>query len=108
MEAGRRLGDRRLRARWHLRARDRRHAARRPAANRLSLSLRLRDDDRRRGTHHLVPNAGDRRMTWPILSIVIFLPLVGAAFILPLHGDEEGIRNNARWTALGRRLLVFC
>ena len=46
-------------------------------------------------------------MTWPILSIVIFLPLVGAAFILALRGDDEAIRNNARWTALWTTLLTF-
>ena len=46
-------------------------------------------------------------MTWPILSIVIFLPLVGVAFILTLRGDDEAIRNNARWAALWTTLLTF-
>src|SRR5262249_5349510 len=100
VEAGRRLADRWLRARRRFGAGDRRDPTRRAAADRLPLPLRLRDADRRRGADHLVPDAGDCAMTWPILSIVIFLPLVGAAFILTLRGDDEAIRNNARWTAL--------
>ena len=36
---------------------------------------------------------------WPILSIVTFLPLVGALLIMLLPQTEAGARN-ARWTAL--------
>ena len=38
--------------------------------------------------------------TWPILSLTTFLPLVGAAFIFALQGDDEAMRRNARWVAL--------
>jgi NADH-quinone oxidoreductase subunit M len=43
---------------------------------------------------------------WPILSVVIFLPLVGALFIATLSEDEEGARN-ARWVALWTTLITF-
>ena len=42
-----------------------------------------------------------------ILSGLIFLPLVGAAFILALRGDDEATRNNARWAALITTLVTF-
>ncbi|MBX9741145.1 MAG: NADH-quinone oxidoreductase subunit M [Beijerinckiaceae bacterium] len=42
-----------------------------------------------------------------ILSGLIFLPLVGAAFILALRGDDEPTRNNARWAALVTTVIVF-
>jgi len=45
-------------------------------------------------------------MSWPILSVVIFLPLVGALFIAFLRDDEAGIRN-ARWLALWTTLVTF-
>ena len=35
-----------------------------------------------------------------ILSGLLILPLVGAAFILTLSGDEQAVRRNARWAAL--------
>ena len=54
VEGRRRLADRRLRPRRRVGARARRHPQRRAAADRLPLSLRLRDADRRRGAHHLV------------------------------------------------------
>src|SRR5438067_499693 len=44
--------------------------------------------------------------SWPILSVVTFLPLVGALFIALLPEDEAGIRN-ARWTALWTTLVTF-
>jgi NADH-quinone oxidoreductase subunit M len=41
---------------------------------------------------------------WPLLSLVTFLPLVGAAFILMARGDDEVVARNARnialWTSL--------
>jgi NADH-quinone oxidoreductase subunit M len=43
---------------------------------------------------------------WPILSVVIFLPLVGALFIATLSEDEEGARN-ARWVALWTTLITL-
>ena len=41
---------------------------------------------------------------WPLLSLVIFLPLVGVAFILLIRGEGEvqnrNVRNVALWTSL--------
>ena len=44
--------------------------------------------------------------SWPILSVVTFLPLVGALFIAFLKDDAAGIRN-ARWVALWTTLITF-
>jgi NADH-quinone oxidoreductase subunit M len=44
--------------------------------------------------------------SWPILSVVIFLPLAGALFISCLNEDEAGVRN-ARWVALWTTLVTF-
>jgi NADH-quinone oxidoreductase subunit M len=44
--------------------------------------------------------------SWPILSVVTFLPLVGALFIALLPEDEAGIRN-VRWAALWTTLVTF-
>jgi NADH-quinone oxidoreductase subunit M len=44
--------------------------------------------------------------SWPILSVVTFLPLAGALFIALLPEDEAGIRN-ARWVALWTTLIIF-
>jgi NADH-quinone oxidoreductase subunit M len=44
--------------------------------------------------------------SWPILSVVTFLPLVGAFFIALLPENEAGFRN-ARWTALWTTLITF-
>jgi NADH-quinone oxidoreductase subunit M len=45
-------------------------------------------------------------MSWPILSVVTFLPIAGAVFIAFLHDDEAGVRN-ARWVALWTTLITF-
>jgi NADH-quinone oxidoreductase subunit M len=42
-----------------------------------------------------------------LLSGLIFLPLVGAAFIFVLRGDDELARQNARYAALFTTLIVF-
>lgn len=42
-----------------------------------------------------------------ILSGLLVLPLVGAAFILTLRGDSEAARANARWIALATTVLTF-
>jgi len=42
-----------------------------------------------------------------ILSCIVFLPLVGAGFILALRGDDEATLENARRAALGTTLIVF-
>ena len=45
---------------------------------------------------------------WPILSVVTFLPLVGALLIiLMIHGDDEVAQRNARWVALWATLVTF-
>jgi NADH-quinone oxidoreductase subunit M len=44
---------------------------------------------------------------WPILSLVTFLPLVGAGFIFLVRGDAETVRRNARATALWTSLITF-
>ena len=46
-------------------------------------------------------------LSWPILSLMLFLPLVGALVIaaIPSHGEAE--ERNARWIALWVTLLTF-
>jgi NADH-quinone oxidoreductase subunit M len=44
---------------------------------------------------------------WPLLSLVTFLPLVGAFFILIARGEEAVIARNARFIALWTSLIVF-
>jgi NADH-quinone oxidoreductase subunit M len=44
--------------------------------------------------------------SWPILSVVTFLPFAGALFIAFLNEDEAGVRNT-RWVALWTTLIVF-
>ena len=44
---------------------------------------------------------------WPLLSLVTFLPLVGAGFIMLARGDEAVIARNARNIALTTSLIVF-
>ena len=45
--------------------------------------------------------------TWPILSVITFLPLVGALFILVVQGEEAVTARNARWVALWTTLVTF-
>jgi NADH-quinone oxidoreductase subunit M len=42
-----------------------------------------------------------------ILSGLLILPLVGAAFILVQRGDGEAVRSNARWAALITTTATF-
>jgi len=44
---------------------------------------------------------------FPILSLTIFLPLIGALFILAIRGDEETVARNARYGALWVSLATF-
>ena len=44
---------------------------------------------------------------WPLLSIVTFLPLVGALIVLLQHGREEDVARSSRWIALWTSLIVF-
>lgn len=45
--------------------------------------------------------------TFPILSLVTFLPLLGVLFIFFVRGDEETVARNARSTALLTSLFTF-
>jgi NADH-quinone oxidoreductase subunit M len=44
---------------------------------------------------------------FPLLSLLTFLPLAGAAIIAMVRGPQEAVDSNARWTALWTSLLVF-
>ena len=44
---------------------------------------------------------------WPILSLVTFLPLAGAFFILLIRGEDEASLRNARHIALWTTVLTF-
>jgi NADH-quinone oxidoreductase subunit M len=44
---------------------------------------------------------------WPILSLVTFLPLIGAMFVLVVRGDDEIAVRNMRWTALFTTIITF-
>ncbi len=44
---------------------------------------------------------------WPILSLVTFLPAIGALFILLVRGEEEMVAHNARMVALWTTLFTF-
>ena len=44
---------------------------------------------------------------WPLLSLVIFIPLVGAGFIFVIRGEEEVVARNARYVALWTSLVTF-
>ncbi|MEW6767897.1 MAG: NADH-quinone oxidoreductase subunit M [Pseudomonadota bacterium] len=46
-------------------------------------------------------------MTWPILSVVTFLPLVGAICVYISRGDDEAARRNSRWIALWTTIVTF-
>ncbi len=45
--------------------------------------------------------------SWPILSVVTFLPLLGAVLILTIRGDDETAYRNARYVALWTTLITF-
>jgi NADH-quinone oxidoreductase subunit M len=46
-------------------------------------------------------------MSWPILSVVTFLPLLGALFIMLVRGEDALARGTARWVALWTTLVTF-
>jgi NADH-quinone oxidoreductase subunit M len=46
-------------------------------------------------------------MDLPILTLITFLPLAGAAFILLVRGEPAVVARNARWVALWTTLIVF-
>ncbi len=45
--------------------------------------------------------------SFPILSLVTFLPVVGVLFILAARGTEEQVARNARWGALWTSIATF-
>ncbi len=45
--------------------------------------------------------------SWPILSVVTFLPLLGVLFILFMRGDDETANRNIRWAALWTTIVTF-
>ncbi len=46
-------------------------------------------------------------MSWPILSTITFLPLLGALLIVLLRGNDESVTRNARYIALWTTLVTF-
>ncbi|MGH6769533.1 MAG: NADH-quinone oxidoreductase subunit M [Xanthobacteraceae bacterium] len=46
-------------------------------------------------------------LSWPILSVTTFLPLVGALFIMMMGSEGEPEKRNARWVALWTTLVTF-
>jgi NADH-quinone oxidoreductase subunit M len=44
---------------------------------------------------------------WPILSLVTFLPVVGALFVLVIRGEDETALRNMRWTTLFTTIITF-
>jgi NADH-quinone oxidoreductase subunit M len=52
-------------------------------------------------------NAAGNIMGFPLLSLITWLPMVGAAIILSIRGDEKTVASNARWTALWTTLIVL-
>ena len=46
-------------------------------------------------------------MTWPILSVTTFLPLLGAVFIACVRGNDRLAKGTARWVALWTTLVTF-
>src|SRR3981189_2484083 len=110
LEKGRRLRHRRFRSRRRVGPGARHHPQRRQDPDRLPLPLCVRDADRRRGIDHLVHVRLGRPVmtTWPILSVVTFLPVLGALLVYGLaRGNDEAANRNARWIALWTTLLTF-
>jgi NADH-quinone oxidoreductase subunit M len=46
-------------------------------------------------------------MTWPILSVTTFLPLLGALFIACVRGNDRAAKTTARWVALWTTLVTL-
>jgi NADH-quinone oxidoreductase subunit M len=45
--------------------------------------------------------------SWPVLSVVTFLPILGVLFILLVKGDDDNAKRNIRWIALWTTLVTF-
>src|SRR3546814_555413 len=97
---------------------QRQRAPRRPVLGRAAahpvrtpLPLRLRDDprpDRAPGRPHpilaLTANGTEHVSNWPLLSLVIWLPIIGGGLVLAL-GNQRA--NAARWLSLLIALATF-
>ena len=46
-------------------------------------------------------------MSWPILSIVTFLPTVGGLLILIIRGDDAAARRNIYYIAFWTTVVTF-
>ncbi len=44
---------------------------------------------------------------FPILSLLTWLPLLGAGFLMTIRGDDAVVAQNSRWAALWTSLIVF-
>ena len=44
---------------------------------------------------------------FPLLSLLTFLPLAGAAAIMTVRGDDDTVASNARWAALWTSLIIL-
>ena len=44
---------------------------------------------------------------WPILSLIVFLPLIGAALVLMIRGEAEDVARRARAVALWTSMMTF-
>ncbi len=109
VEGGRRHDYRRAGPGRHLCPRARRHPRRGAAPDRLHLSLCLRDADRCGRARHLVPVFPGRCVMAPsgipILSLLTFIPALGALAILLVRGDEHQTAKAARLIALVTTLI---
>jgi len=45
--------------------------------------------------------------SWPMLSVITFLPLVGAVLIFFVRADEEVVKRNTRYAALWTTIATF-
>ena len=45
--------------------------------------------------------------SWPLLSVVTFLPLIGALFVFAVRGESEIAARNARYVALWTTVITF-
>jgi NADH-quinone oxidoreductase subunit M len=46
-------------------------------------------------------------VSWPILSVTTFLPLVGALLIILMPAEDASVARNARWVALWTTLITL-
>src|SRR5262245_15076307 len=46
-------------------------------------------------------------VSWPVIFVILVLPLVGALFIMLVRGEGEAESRNARWVALYTTVITF-